>query len=59
MSVKFRCRISGNVFEFVNDFDIADMREHPQYDELKELPNGVQTQKKQNTKEKVIKKEAK
>ena len=59
MGVRFRCRLSGNVFEFHNDFDIQDMREHGQYDEVKELPDGVQTQKKQNTKEKVIKKEAK
>ena len=54
---KFRCRLTGNVFEFTNDYDITDMREHPQYDELKELPNGVQVKK--TTKEKVIKKESK
>lgn len=54
---KFRCRLTGNVFEFVNDYDIADMREHPQYDEVKELPDAVQVKK--TTKEKVIKKEAK
>lgn len=54
---KFRCRLTGNVFEFVHEFDIKDMREHPQYDEVKEIPNGLQVKK--TTKEKVIKKEAK
>lgn len=54
---KFKCRLTGNVFEFVNDFDIEDMREHPQYDEIKEIPNGLQVKK--TTKEKVNKKEAK
>ncbi len=54
---KFKCRLTGNVFEFHNDYDIADMREHPQYDEVKELPDAVQVKK--TTKEKVIKKEAK
>ena len=57
MSVRFRCRPSGNVFEFTNDFDIQDMRKHGQYDEVKEIPEAVQVKK--TTKEKVIKKEAK
>lgn len=55
MGVKFKCRLTGNVFEFVNDYDINDMRDHPQYDEVKELPNGVQTKEKQNTKKEVKK----
>lgn len=54
---KFKCRLTGNVFEFVNDFDIADMREHPQYDEVQDIPEKVEVKK--PTKEKVIKKEAK
>ena len=54
---KFRCRLTGNVFEFTNDYDIKDMQEHPQYDEVKEIPNAVQVKK--TTKEKVIKKEFK
>jgi hypothetical protein len=33
---KFRCNLTGNVFEFVNDFDINDMREHPQYTEIQD-----------------------
>ena len=35
---KFKCRLTGNIFEFVNDYDIADMREHPQYEEVEEEP---------------------
>ena len=55
MGVKFRCRLTSNVFEFVNDYDINDMRDHPQYDEVKELPPAVQTKEKQNTKKEVKK----
>lgn len=33
---KFKCKLTGNIFEFVNDFDINDMREHPQYEEVEE-----------------------
>lgn len=54
---KFKCRLTGNVFEFTNEYDIADMREHPQYDEVEELPKEVQVKK--TPKEKVIKKESK
>ena len=54
---KFRCKLSGNIFTFKNDFDVLEMREHPQYDEVKEIPDGVQVKVKKTTKEKV--KEAK
>ena len=54
---RFRCRLTGNVFEFTNDYDIKDMRDHPQYDEVKEIPDAVQVKK--TTKKEVIKKEAK
>ena len=33
---KFRCKLSGNIFEFFNEFDILDMREHEQYEEVLE-----------------------
>lgn len=52
MGVKFRCMLSGNVFEFHNSYDIDDMREHPQYEEVED---GLQTEEEQNTKEKVKK----
>lgn len=52
MGVKFRCMLSGNVFEFHNSYDIDDMREHPQYEEIED---GLQTEEKQDTKEKVKK----
>lgn len=48
---RFRCKLTGNIFEFVNDFDINDMREHPQYEEVED---GLQEEK-QNAKEKVTK----
>ena len=51
---KFRCKLSGNIFTFVNDFDINDMLEHPQYELIEENDNGLQEEK-QNTKEKVTK----
>ena len=47
---KFKCLLSGNVFEFHTDFDIETMREHPQYEEL---DDGLQEE--QNSKEKVKK----
>ena len=56
---KFKCLLSGNIFEFKYEWDIEEMREHPQYDEVKEIPEGLQTKVKKTTKEKVTKKEAK
>ena len=49
---KFKCKLSGNIFEFVNEFDIEDMREHPQYDEVKDV---WQEEEEQDTKKKVTK----
>lgn len=57
MGVKFKCRLTGNVFEFQHEWDVEEMRKHPQYDEVEEIPDAVQVKK--TTKEKVIKKEAK
>jgi hypothetical protein len=56
---KFKCKLSGNVYEFVNDFDIKDMREHPQYEEvLEESDDGLRVQKvKKATKKEVTKEE--
>ena len=31
---KFKCLVSGNFVEFHYDHDIADMRKHPQYEEV-------------------------
>lgn len=49
---KFKCNLSGNIFEFVHDFDIDEMRAHPQYTEIED---GLQTEEKQDSKEKVKK----
>ena len=57
MGVKFKCRLSGNVFEFENEYDIKDMREHPQYAEVKDIPEAVLVKK--TTKKEVIKKDTK
>ena len=35
---KFKCLVSGNFVEFHYDHDIADMRKHPQYEEVVEKP---------------------
>ena len=53
---KFRCNLSGNIFEFNNEYDILDMQKHPQYTEI---PDALQTKVKKTTKEKVTKKEDK
>lgn len=45
--VKFKCLLSGNTFEFSNPFDIEDMREHPQYEEVIEEPVKAPSKKKQ------------
>lgn len=50
--VKFKCLLSGNVFQFEHVWDIEEMRAHPQYEEIED---GLQTEEKQNTKEKVKK----
>ena len=43
---KFKCRLSGNIFEFTNEYDILDMREHPQYEEVEEdVPEIVEEKK--------------
>lgn len=34
--MKFRCKQSGNVFEFKNEHDIKTMLTHPEYEEVKE-----------------------
>ena len=43
---KFKCKLSGNIFEFFNDFDIEDMREHEQYEEV--LEEEIVVEKKTN-----------
>ena len=58
MGVKFRCMLSGNVFEFHNSYDIDDMREHPQYEEVEEDVEPV-VEKKTTVSPKKTKKEAK
>ena len=35
MKVKFKCKQSGNIFEFFNEHDIKTMRTHPEYEEIK------------------------
>lgn len=34
--VKFKCKHTGNIFTFTMPHDIKTMREHPEYEELKE-----------------------
>lgn len=55
--VYFKCRLSNTVVGFEYEWDIEEMRKHPQYDEVKEIPDGLQTKVKKTAKEKV--KEAK
>ena len=51
--VYFKCRLSGNVVGFEYEWDIAEMRKHPQYDEVKELPDALQAKVKKTTKKEV------
>lgn len=39
---KFKCLVSGTVVEFQYDHDIADMRKHPQYEEVVVVPTPVE-----------------
>lgn len=32
--VKFKCKQSGNIFEFFTEHDIKTMRTHPEYEEV-------------------------
>ena len=34
MMVKFKCKHSGNIFQFESEHDIKTMREHSEYEEL-------------------------
>ena len=51
--VYFKCRLSGNVVGFEYEWDVNEMRNHPQYDEVKELPSAVQTKVKKTTQKEV------
>ena len=56
---KFKCKLSGNIFEFFNDFDIEDMREHEQYEEVLEEDKATVAKKETVVAKKKTKKEAK
>lgn len=55
---KFKCLLSGNIFEFKHEWDIEEMREHPQYEEIEEEEEIV-VKKKTTVASKKTKKEAK
>ena len=38
---KFRCKQSGTVIEFLNDYDIDSMKGHPEYERLDEEGHAV------------------
>lgn len=42
----FKCKSSGNIFEFVLEHDIKTMRTHPEYEEVnyKVVPEKEQTE---------------
>jgi len=54
---KFKCLLSGNIFEFKYEWDIEEMREHPQYEEIEE--EEIVVPKKTTVASKKTKKEAK
>jgi hypothetical protein len=51
--VTFRCKWSNNLLNVEYDFDIAEMRKHPDYEEVKEQEEKKteKVQKGKNTKE--------
>lgn len=53
---KFKCLLSGNVFQFEHAWDVEEMRQHPQYEEIEEEPV---VEKKTTVAPKKTKKEAK
>ena len=38
---KFRCKQSGTIIEFLNDYDIDSMKGHPDYERLDEEGHAV------------------
>ena len=48
---KFMCKRSGNIVEFTSEYDIQEMRKHPEYEEVQDTPPPVKTTKKTKPKE--------
>lgn len=46
---KFKCKQSGNVFEFLNEHDIKTMRTHSSYEEVKEDMQEVKEEPQKRT----------
>ena len=42
MTVTFRCKRSGNCVSFTNENDIAGLRKHEGYEEVKDVPSFLQ-----------------
>lgn len=40
--MKFKCKQSGNIFEFFTEHDIKTMRSHPEYEEVQEQKQEAQ-----------------
>ena len=48
---KFMCKRSGNTVEFTSEYDIQEMRKHPEYVEVKDEEKKKPVAKKQTDKE--------
>jgi len=48
---KFMCKRSGNIVEFTSEYDIQEMRKHPEYIEVQDEKKKKQVVKKQTNKE--------
>lgn len=48
---KFMCKRSGNIVEFTSEYDIQEMRKHPEYTEVKDEEKKKPVVKKQTNKE--------
>lgn len=49
--MKFRCKQSGNIYEFFYDHDIEAMLAHPQYEKFEEKQAKVKVETKKSSKE--------
>lgn len=48
---KFKCNQTGNVYDFELEYDIEQMREHPDYSEVIEETKSVEAKKQKLVKE--------
>lgn len=51
VSMKFRCKLTGCIYEFFYEHDIISMLEHPQYEKFEEISEPTKVEPKKSKKE--------